>query len=195
MRAEAAVALAEKSADPREIAAAHEVAVHIALALSDADAARLHADLAQRADRSLPLAAFVRGRLAFDEGDYDGALAAFEEATSGSRGATPGVSELHLLTGETLAQLQRYDEAEAEFKAELQEFPENIRAYSGLVQIYRASSQPDAAAQTIEDLLRAAPTPEGYAMAARLWTVAGERARADAVRADARRRFRGSAGS
>ena len=37
----------------------------------------------------------------------------------------------------------------------------------------------------------AAPTPEGYAIAARLWTILGERSRAEAVRADARTRFRG----
>jgi hypothetical protein len=33
------------------------------------------------------------------------------------------------------------------------------------------------------------PTPESYALAARLWTMFGDRQQADAVRAEARRAF------
>ena len=43
----------------------------------------------------------------------------------------------------------------------------------------------------VDDLLAAAPTPEGYAAAVRLWTAVGQRSRADALSSDARARFRG----
>jgi hypothetical protein len=39
----------------------------------------------------------------------------------------------------------------------------------------------------IADLLRIVPTPEGYNMAIKLWTMFGEKQRADAVRAAAAR--------
>ncbi|HEV8348519.1 MAG TPA: hypothetical protein VGQ16_18210, partial [Vicinamibacterales bacterium] len=41
----------------------------------------------------------------------------------------------------------------------------------------------------IGDMLRVTPTPESYALAARLWTMFGNRQQADAVRAEARRAF------
>jgi hypothetical protein len=53
----------------------------------------------------------------------------------------------------------------------------------------RASNRDQAVEQTIDELVVAAPTPDGYAMAAQLWTIVGERARAEALRADARRKI------
>ena len=82
-------------------------------------------------------------------------------------------------------------DAEAEFREELRAFPRNVRAYASLAMLYHASNRDQAVEQTIDDLVVAAPTPDGYATAAELWTIVGERARAEALRADARRRFRG----
>ena len=45
--------------------------------------------------------------------------------------------------------------------------------------------------ETLDALIEASPTPEGYDTAARLWTIAGEPERAATLRADARARFRG----
>jgi hypothetical protein len=42
---------------------------------------------------------------------------------------------------------------------------------------------------TVTDMVRAIPTPDGYATAARLLTTFGERKQAEAVRAEARRAF------
>ena len=42
------------------------------------------------------------------------------------------------------------------------------------------------AADVIADLVRLTPTPEGYAVAARLWTTFGDRREAAALRAKAR---------
>jgi len=43
----------------------------------------------------------------------------------------------------------------------------------------------------LNELVAATPTPESYAAAARLWTIVGDRTRAEALRSDARTRFRG----
>jgi len=51
--------------------------------------------------------------------------------------------------------------------------------------LFRAQGRDAEVEQAIEGLLRAVPTPEGYDLAVRLWTVFGEKERADAVRAEA----------
>jgi arylsulfatase A-like enzyme/Tfp pilus assembly protein PilF len=180
-----------EAADARSRAAAHEAVVRVALAQKDANAAIRHAAEAQKADPSLPLPHFVQGRLLYDQGRYDEALAAFQQAEAALKDRTLQISELQFYLGDTLARLDRYAEAEHHFQEELRIFPRNIRVYASLAMLYRASNRVRAAEQAIAELMRVAPTPEGYALAARLWTIFGERGRADAIRADARQRFRG----
>ena len=134
---------------------------------------------------------FVAGRLAYDDGRYPDALAAFKAAAATAEQGRVTLAELHFNLGNTYARLDRYAEAEAEFHEELREFPHNIGTYASLAMLYRASNRHQAVEDVIGDLVEAAPTPEGYSMAARLWTIVGERARAEALRSDARRRFRG----
>ena len=191
MQADQAVALADAGSSAPMKAAAHEVAARVALARDDLAAAKLHAAAAQKADPHMPLPQFVTGRVAYDEERYGDALASFKEAaaTVGQAGTT--LAELHLNLGNTYARLDRYAEAEAEFQEELREYPHNIGTYASLAMLYRASNREQAVQHVIGDLVEAAPTPEGYSMAARLWTIVGERGRAEALRADARRRFRG----
>jgi tetratricopeptide (TPR) repeat protein len=189
--AQEAVALAEKTASPQSIAEAHEMAARVALAANDADAATTHAGAAQGADASLPLTAFVHGRLAYEDGQFDEALTAFQEALKTVHASKRELAELHLSLGDTLSQLDRHDEAEAEYREELRAFPDTIRAYSSLTLLYHASNRDDAAGETVDALLASAPTPEGYALAARLLTIVGQPERADAVKTEARRRFRG----
>jgi arylsulfatase A-like enzyme/Flp pilus assembly protein TadD len=188
--AELATKLAE-SAEPHGRSAAHEALVRIALAQRDREAAVAHAAAAQKADPSLPLPDFVEGRLLFEDGKYEEALAAFERADAALKGRTLQISELQFYMGDTLARLDRYAEAEGRFRQELLVFPQNIRTYASLAMLYRASNRDRAAEQAISELMQVAPTPEGYALAARLWTIFGDPRRADAIRTDARERFRG----
>jgi arylsulfatase A-like enzyme/cytochrome c-type biogenesis protein CcmH/NrfG len=99
------------------------------------------------------------------------------------------LADLHYYAAETYARLERYPEAEAEFAAELRDFPFNVRARGALAQLYAGTGRAEAAAGVVADMLRIAPTPESYALAARLWTTLGNRKQADAVRAEARRAF------
>ncbi len=191
MQAEQAVALADAGGSAPMKAAAHEIAARVALVREDTTAAKLHAAAAQKADPHMPLPQFVAGRLAYDDGRYEEALAAFKEAATTVGQANTTLAELHLNLGNTYARLDRYAEAEAEFQEELREYPHNIGTYASLAMLYRASNRDQAVEHVIGDLVEAAPAPEGYSMAARLWTIVGERARAEALRSDARRRFRG----
>ena len=55
--------------------------------------------------------------------------------------------------------------------------------------LYQATGRPELSAAAIGDMLRLTPTPDSYALAARLWTMFGNPQQANAVRAEARRAF------
>jgi len=176
--------------DKRSRASAHEMLAKIALARRDTDAARAEAALAREADETLPLPLYIEGRLLYDQGKFEQALPLFTQAIAElKKSGTLQITELHFYTADTLGRLERYPEAEAEFAAELKYFPHNIRARGGLAMLYQATGNPDAAAKTLADMLRATPTPESYALAARLYAMFGDRQRADEIRAEARRAF------
>jgi tetratricopeptide (TPR) repeat protein len=189
-QADVAVALAEHE-DTRVLAAAHEMAARVALSEKDAESATRHAESAHAANASLPVPQYVRGRLLYDEGKYEQAAAQFKaaEATLRENGGT--MADLHLYFGESLARLDRYPDAETQFREELLAYPRNVQAYTSLAMLYRASNRDADVEDVLNELVAATPTPEGYAVAAKLWTILGERSRAEALRSDARARFRG----
>jgi arylsulfatase A-like enzyme/cytochrome c-type biogenesis protein CcmH/NrfG len=187
-----ATTAAEVSAgvDDPSRAAAHALLARIELAQKDLEGAREQATLAQDADPLLAMTPYVEARILYDRGDYDGALPWFEQAIEANRqpGATP-ILDLYFYAGDTLSRLSRHSEAEALFVHEIQRFPRNVRARGRLATLYHTTGQPDLAATAITDMLRAAPTPESYTVAARLWTSFGKPREAQSVRAEARRAF------
>ena len=115
--------------------------------------------------------------------------------SSSSSAAAPNedrrpIEGLHFLLGETLMHLGRPDEAEAHFRAERRLFPRNLCAYESLAVLLHEAQRAGAVQEVLEALVDAVPTPEGYRTAARLWTAVGQPARAAAVKAAARERFR-----
>jgi arylsulfatase A-like enzyme/Flp pilus assembly protein TadD len=173
--------------DRRARASAHEMLAKIALARHDTDAARDEAALAREADPTLPLPIYIDARLLYDQGKYADALPLFQQAVAELKKSTLQITELHFYSGDTLGRLERYAEAEAEFLEELKYFPQNTRARAGLAMIYQATEQPEAAARVLGDLTRITPTPDSFALAARLYTMFGNRKEAEAVRAEGRR--------
>jgi tetratricopeptide (TPR) repeat protein len=189
-QADVAIALAEHE-DMRVLAAAHEMAARVALSEKDSESATRHAEAAHTADATLPVPQFVRGRLLYEEGKYEDASAQFAEAEATLREHGGAMADLHLYFGESLARLDRYPDAEAQFREELRTYPRNVPAYTSLAMLYRASNRDADVEDVLNELVAATPTPEGYAVAAKLWTILGERSRAEALRSDARARFRG----
>jgi tetratricopeptide (TPR) repeat protein len=119
----------------------------------------------------------------------------FEQAIALLR--NPGsraVAELYYYAGDTLGRLERYHDAEVAFNEELRLFPLNTRARAGLAMLYQATERSEEADRAIRDMMRLSPTPDTYALAARLFTMFGQRQEADAVRAEARRTFADSRG-
>ncbi|MBZ5558865.1 MAG: sulfatase-like hydrolase/transferase [Acidobacteriia bacterium] len=175
--------------DVRSRVAAHELLARLALARHDADDARQEAQLAHEADPKLPIVPYIDARLLYDQGKFGDALPLFERALADQQSGGSPLAELHYYAADTFGRLERYPDAEAQFTAELRDFPQNSRARGGLAMLYQANGQTDAANRAITDMIRVAPTPESYALAARLWTMFGDRQQADAIRADARRAF------
>jgi choline-sulfatase len=185
--------LAETAGDRpgRSLAIAEELLARIAVARKDFDAAREHAAGGQRADPSRPLVEYVDGLIAYHQGDYDEALEQFQRVRAGKKSPSVQLADFHFHVADTLEHLGRWDEAIAEFNAELMAAPRNLRARAGLAKAYADAARPDDAEQTLLDLIRVARTPEGYALAAHTWATIGQPRRAEALRSEARRLFRG----
>jgi tetratricopeptide (TPR) repeat protein len=190
-QAETAIARAERGS-PRDRVAAHESAARVALALKDEAAATTYAAVTVEADPTSALPRYVRGRLLYDAGKYEEAVEAFTEPEpSDDDEAMPAaVAELELYKGESLARLERTEDAEMAFRNEIEAFPRDPRAYLSLVTLYQ-STKPEEIEEVLDDLLEAVPTPEGYGLAAAAWATVGDTRRANAIRADARIKFRG----
>jgi predicted Zn-dependent protease len=189
-KADAAVALTE-GGTPADRAAALEAAARIAIDRRDVAAAEKSAQARFDLDGSRALRQFVRGRELLDGGHYEEAHAALLEAGRGEGEAATALPGLHLALGETLVHLEQPADAETQLKEEVRLFPLDPRAYVSLALLYHSLDRADDAEQILDELLEALPTPEGSSAAARAWTAMGNRERADAVRADARARFKG----
>jgi arylsulfatase A-like enzyme/Flp pilus assembly protein TadD len=176
--------------DHRSRASAHEMLTKIALAKHDTEEAKAQAALARAEDPTLPLPIYIEGRLLYDQGNYADALPFFTQAIAElKKSGTLQINELHFYAADTLGRLERYEEAEREFIEELKYFPQNTRARGGLAMLYQASGKPDDAARVLADMLRITPTPDSYALAARLYTMFGNRKQAEIVRTEARQVF------
>lgn len=176
--------------DTRSRESAHELLAKIALARHDYDDARAEAKLAHEADPHVALPEYIEGRILYDQHQFAEAVPHFEQALAQQRanGNEP-VTELHYYAADTYGRLERYTDAEAQFVAELRDYPQNYRARAGLAMIYQATGRGDAAAKAIDEMIRDTPTPDAYSVAAQLWTLFGNPRQADAIRAEARRAF------
>lgn len=159
-------------------AAAHDMLARIALGSGDAENARRHARLAQDADTTLPLPAFVDAVILYQSGDFAAAAARFLEVRTLAAARTEQLADVSFLAGDSLARLERYREAEPLFEAELALTPEHIRARAGLAMLYQATGRVAEAASAVEEIARRSPTPEAYDMVAQLWMMFGEPAKA-----------------
>jgi arylsulfatase A-like enzyme/Flp pilus assembly protein TadD len=189
-KADAAVVLTE-GGTPADRAAALEASARIAIDRRDVAAAERSAQARFDLDGSRALRQFVRGRELLGGGHYGEAHAALLEAARADSEDGEVLPGLHLALGDALVHLEQPADAEAQLKEEIRLFPLDSRAYVSLAVLLHSLGREDDAAQVLDDLLEALPTPEGSGAAARAWTAIGDRDRAEAIRADARARFKG----
>jgi tetratricopeptide (TPR) repeat protein len=163
-------------------AGAHELLAKIALARHDREAALREAKLAQAADPTLPMPLYVEGLIAYNQEKYAEAIGPLLRARQALEGRTVQMNDLNFYIGDSLAKLDRYAEAEPYLVEEVRVFPHNTRARAGLAMLYRAMGRDLDSERAIDELLRVSPTPEGRALAVKLWTMFGEPEKAQRVR-------------
>ncbi|MEZ5292729.1 MAG: sulfatase-like hydrolase/transferase [Vicinamibacterales bacterium] len=186
-KAQAHAELAAKFAteDRRLEGGAYELLAKVALARRAPADARRYAELAEKADPTLPMASYVQGLLDHAAGRYEAALARFQETLRRLDETSVTLTEVHYYTADTLARLGRNAEAEAQFREEVTLFPANLQAWAGLAMLYRSQGRDDGVERTIGSMVQNVPTAEGYGLGARLWTMFGEPARAAGLQREA----------
>ena len=134
--------LADDATAALQKAEAHELRARIALTRKDEELARAEADAAEAADAARPVRAFVAGRLAYEAGRNDEAVAAFEAAlAAGTKAGRAPLTDLRVFAAEALARVERQDDAERLLRAELDAFPANARARSAQDALRRAAGR------------------------------------------------------
>jgi tetratricopeptide (TPR) repeat protein len=190
LEAARAVEVAE-ALEPGRLASAHTIAARLAVEAGDAEAALRHATAAEQLVSSAPMRTFVEASLLARDG-APGAAAMFERAALHVRQHEGvAIEGLHLGLAGALVAEDRLPEAKEAFREEIRAFPASVDAYTGLAALYHAGDGPQAADAVMRVLLDQVPTRAAYTAAARTWMALGERGRAEAVRLEARERFRG----
>lgn len=168
---------------------------HQAMALIDVAAGRdasalEQAALAAKAEPGLPFVPFVRGTIAYGAGRYAEAITSLVEARQqyAGRGAQP--RDLYFMLGDSLARLERYQEAEPYLQQEVRLYPHHVRARAGLAMLYQSTGREADADRVLTTLVLEVPTREAYETASRVRRMFGQPARAAALDAEARERFR-----
>jgi choline-sulfatase len=155
-------------------AGGHEILARVALAQGNEVQALAEARLALQADPTLPLPLYIEGMSLKKAGRDEEALARFRSATDALKAHKVKMTDLHRNIADTLVHMERYGEAEAEFKEEIAEFPKNDRARVGLAMLYRAQGRLREANEVLLAMLEASPTADTYALAARTLQALGE---------------------
>jgi arylsulfatase A-like enzyme/predicted Zn-dependent protease len=178
-----------------ELAVKHAPAqAHQAIALievsrkRDGEAMR-QAELAAKAEPGLPMPLFIRGTIEYNSQRYGEALKYLLEARTAYSQRSAQARDLHFMIGDSLARLERYQEAEPFLVAETRLYPQHVRARASLALLYQSMGRPAEAERVLTDLTRDVPTREAYDTVARLWRMFGRPDRAAAADAAASSRF------
>jgi tetratricopeptide (TPR) repeat protein len=141
-------------------AAAHHLLGRVALARRDFATAAREAGLAAADKNYAGPGAVLLARVLVAQGQFADALNILDRVKS----ATP-VRDLQFTRGEILGRMERVEEAESAFLAEIRNFPRNPEAYAHLAILYFATGRPKESETTLQQMMKASPTPQTKALA------------------------------
>jgi arylsulfatase A-like enzyme/Flp pilus assembly protein TadD len=155
---------------------AHRLLADVYLQRHDYEKARREAQLIGGASHQTgPIAKMILGRIEVGQGNVEAGLsqfhAALDELRANDRKPLP---LLHFFTGDALARLGRGDEAEDEFRGEIQHFPFDSQAYRNLIFLYVSEGKNREASDVIFSLEKASPTPDAYLAIAQTLKLVGD---------------------
>ncbi|HEX7136303.1 MAG TPA: sulfatase-like hydrolase/transferase [Vicinamibacterales bacterium] len=154
---------------------AHEILARIAVERHKPDVAEKEARLALQTVNEPSTELMILGGVEMDRKNYPKALEYLDQAWARvQKKDPPRLVNLHMTRGEALAQMNRVDEAEKEFRAEIADFPANPRPYSSLIMLLATEGKLDAATQLVFDVVKAAPAPHTYVVVAETLKAIGD---------------------
>jgi arylsulfatase A-like enzyme/cytochrome c-type biogenesis protein CcmH/NrfG len=168
-------------------ARAAEVLARLRLSENDPAGAKRWAEQCLSRPGAFPAALLVLARIAMLEGKLAEALEKVDEAAK-IAGATPPMG-LHVLRAEIFGRQDKLDLAEAEHRKELEVFPKNVDAFTGLAIIAASRGDMKEASRRIEAMVRAVPGPFTYLMAVRSLGRFGNASRARVLLGEAKRLY------
>ena len=149
----------------------------IALAQGDVAAAARHAEAARAANPEARVPLLLLARIAARRGDYTGAVARADEAIAlEERSRAAPLQGLRAARADALAHLGREKEAEADFRRETMDFPENLDAWSRLALLYASAGRTEEFRSLLLEMTTRVPTPRAYETAAKVCEIVGDRA-------------------
>jgi choline-sulfatase len=179
-------------ASGRNPAQGNEALAQLMMEKGDLRRAASYARRSVAADPDRIMSRFILGAAARSAGRCEEAVLEFRRAEAAkSRQKRAVVRSLHAQMGDCLARLGREEEAEREFRAELEAIPHSEDAQVGLAMLYRSQGRDADARRALAELVAKAPRPETYLKAVETATVLGDVEAARALSAEARARFPG----
>jgi arylsulfatase A-like enzyme/Flp pilus assembly protein TadD len=169
-------------------ARAAEVLARLHLLENDPAGAKRWAEQCLSRPGAFPGALLVLARTAMLEGKLAEALEKVDEAAKIAAATTPPPG-LHVTRAEIFGRQDKLDLAEAEYRKELEVFPQNVDAFTGLAIIAASRGNMSEASRRIDAMIRAVPGPFTYVMAVRSFGRFGNASRARAVLEEARRLY------
>ncbi len=162
---------------------AHELLAGLALARGNLAAAESEAQAAAASRNPQPSAILVLAEVKVRAGEPAEALRVIEKAQAVSREKRLGaIYNLEFLRGDALARMDRLDDAEAAFRAEIAAFPAHAQPYASLAVIRFMKGDRPALDRELNEMVRANPSPGSYLLAASTLDSLGEKERAAAFR-------------
>jgi len=162
---------------------AHELLAGVALARGNLAAAESEAQAASASRNPQPSAILVLAEVKLHAGKpaealqaIDSAQAVFAEKRMGS------VYNLEFLRGDALARMNRLEEAEAAFRAEIRAFPAHSEPYANLAVIRFMKGDRPELDKLLNEMVRANPSPRSYLLAASTLDALGEKVKAASFR-------------
>jgi arylsulfatase A-like enzyme/Tfp pilus assembly protein PilF len=154
---------------------AHEILARVWEQKGDGKRAEGEARLALQTSHDPTTALLVLASIYRARGDFAEALGYVDQAAERvSHKSPPRLQNLHLTRGDVLARLGRGAEAEREFRAEISDFPADVRAYSSLVMLLSTEGRLDEATKVVFETIKASPAPHSYVVVAETLKAIGD---------------------
>jgi arylsulfatase A-like enzyme/Flp pilus assembly protein TadD len=162
---------------------AHELLAGVALARGNLAAAESEAQAAAASRNPQPSAILALAEVKMRAGKPAEALQAVENAQAVFADRRLGsVYNLEFLRGDALARMNRLEEAEAAFRAEIRAFPAHSEPYANLAVIRFMKGDRPERDKLLNEMVRANPSPRSYLLAASTLDALGEKQSAAAFR-------------